>query len=57
MTRTSLGSWLSALRRRRAPVRPVTPAPGWKPLPDDIAEWMGARPYPLCEGRAPSRVA
>jgi hypothetical protein len=21
-------------------------SPGWQPLPDDIAEWMGMAPYP-----------
>ncbi len=50
MPHNSLGSLLSALRRRPTETElHLTPARGWEPLPDDVAEWMGAKPYPLQE--------
>jgi hypothetical protein len=49
MTRSPLGSWISALRRSGGPVatEPTPMKRGWEPLPDDVLEWMGANPYPL----------
>ena len=49
MTRIVLGSWMSGLRRRPADTDVLEPARGWEPLPDDILEWMGAKPYRLEE--------
>jgi hypothetical protein len=43
MTRL-LGSWLTA-RRQTSPSSGSGQATGWQPLPDDIAEWMGMKPY------------
>jgi hypothetical protein len=41
MTRL-LGTLLRS--RQQDSAEPVSP--GWRPLPDDIAEWMGMNPYP-----------
>ncbi|MGY2701606.1 MULTISPECIES: hypothetical protein [unclassified Nocardioides] len=46
MTR-SLGSWLAALRRQPAEAELLERGRGWEPLPEDVAEWMGAKPFDL----------
>jgi hypothetical protein len=48
-----LGSWLSTSRGATAPapvvqqiLRLEVPSSArWEPIPDDVAEWMGMRPY------------
>jgi hypothetical protein len=47
--RTSLGSWMSTLRRRPPESDLLASGRGWQPLPDDVAEWMGAKPFQLEE--------
>ncbi|GAA1145794.1 hypothetical protein [Nocardioides aquiterrae] len=49
MKRSILGSWMSGLYRQPVHADVLEPARGWEPLPDDVLEWMGARPYPLEE--------
>jgi hypothetical protein len=46
MTRL-LGTLLRS--RHESSAEPVSP--GWHPLPDDIAEWMGMAPYPAAASR------
>jgi hypothetical protein len=46
MTRL-LGQWLHShcsTPSDRPAAGPVSP--GWEPLPEDVAEWMGMAPYP-----------
>jgi hypothetical protein len=45
MTRHLLGPWLTSRHRPTEPQTRTRASSGWQPLPEDVAEWMGAKPY------------